>query len=342
MEIQAMLDEIRETWREYKGQIDRLNERLDALEALHGRKKIAGTLSKAVAPDDGTFGRAIMEAGWNLTERPSVKVPLSKALPPLETWRRVQPEQILPMSQDRRWLFPLLPSRDLGNATAVEDFRQSGRTVTGSVERDPAATTDKATLAVDIEHVTVQVRQFAVVIPDIPQQILESVETAEAFFNTEGRFVVEQAIDQHVLAQIQAASPPTSNVGANLIEQVRNAIASMRADGKNPDILVLNATDAVALDLFKQPGTQDYMFTTTVANGATPLWGLQVVEHSSGVVPTLIDRSRLGVLYRGTLTVEANPFSGFRKNTVDLRFEVNALFHVRDPQAAHQIVQSAG
>src|SRR5690606_3189210 len=108
-------------------------------------------------------------------------------------------------------------------------------------------------------------------------------------------------------------NPPTSYTGANLIERVRHAIAAMRAVGAQPDVLVLNPTDAAELDLFRQPGTQDYLFPTRSVGEASPLWGLRVVERTSPTgdePPILLDTRRIGVWYRGMLEVAADPFTG--------------------------------
>src|SRR5690606_11573218 len=122
--------------------------------------------------------------------------------------------------------------------------------------------------------------------------------------------------------------------------QVRHAIAAMRAEGMAPDVRVVNATDAAALDLFRQPGTQDYLFQTREAGAASPLFGLRVVEHPAHIPPLLPDTRQLGVLYLGTLRVAADPFTGFTKNLTNLRFEMNALMHVRNAKAAYLIQQA--
>jgi len=181
-------------------------------------------------------------------------------------------------------------------------------------------------------------------VADIPNQALRSLPQLETFLETEGRFVVAQAIDQHVLREILAENPPTSYMGANLIERVRHAIAAMRAVGAQPGVLVLNPTDAAELDLFRQPGTNDYLFPTRAAGVASPLWNLRVVERTSPTQdepPVLLDTRRIGVWYRGALQVAADPFTGFRQNLTTLRFEVTGVMHVRNPRAAHVIEQVA-
>jgi hypothetical protein len=52
---------------------------------------------------------------------------------------------------------------------------------------------------------------------------------------------------------------------------------------------------------------------------------------------SLLDPAGIGVLYAGTLTAMADPFSSFKKNLVNLRVEVTALFHVRNPNGAYVI-----
>lgn len=313
----------------------------DARMAMDREVAAAMETKRRAEMQDRDFGRAIIKAGWDLHKRPVVALPLAQALPAVETWKVRPPEGILPLGQDRRWLYPHLPTRTLDDGTtAVEDFRQTTRTVTGSVERDPAATTEKARLDVGIEHVVTKVAQLAVVVPDIPNQVLESIDTAAAFFTSEGRFVVEQALDQHVLAAIQAANPGSSYTGADLIERARHAIAVMRADGVNPDVLVLSPADAANLDLTK---TADGLpiYQLREAGAASPLFGLQIVEHPNVTAPMLLDTRALGVLYMGTLRVAADAYTGFSRNVTNLRFEMNALFHVRSPKAAHLIQQAA-
>ncbi len=131
----------------------------DARMAMDREAAAAMETKRRAEMQDQDFGRAIIKAGWDLHKRPVVALPLAQALPNVETWRVRPPEGILPLGQDRRWLYPHLPTRTLDDGTtAVEDFRQVSRAVTGSVERDPAATTEKARLDVGIEHVVTKGR----------------------------------------------------------------------------------------------------------------------------------------------------------------------------------------
>jgi hypothetical protein len=178
---------------------------------------------------------------------------------------------------------------------------------------------------------------FAVTISAIPNEILSSVRALQAFLGAEGRFQVETAIDAHVLDQIVAASPPFGTTGTTLIDKVRNGIATMRATGANPTIIVLNPTDSASLDLSADAG--GYVFAGRTPSSSSPLWGMQVVERAGAGTepPYLIDPVMLGVFYGGTMQFGADPFTGFKKNLTDLRVEIKALFHVRNAEGARRI-----
>jgi hypothetical protein len=58
--------------------------------------------------------------------------------------------------------------------------------------------------------------------------------------------------------------------------------------------------------------------------------------------PLLVDTTRIGVLYLGTMRIDLDPFAGvsgsnFENNTTDIRCEVKVLMHVRSAKAAHRV-----
>ncbi len=58
--------------------------------------------------------------------------------------------------------------------------------------------------------------------------------------------------------------------------------------------------------------------------------------------PYLLDTKMLGVLFIGDTDVMADPFAGasganFKRNLVDLRVELNVLYHVRNAKGARRI-----
>jgi hypothetical protein len=241
--------------------------------------------------------------------------------------------------QDRRYLYTELADQPIDNGDlAVTEFRQTGsRTVTGNIERDPVATTDKATLALAVELANESLSQFAAVVEDVPAKLFDVEAAFAAFLQSELLFQIERALDAHVLSQILAAAPPTGATGTGLIEQVRHAVAAMRALGANPTLLALNPTDAATLDLATTGADNAYVFATRSTGSSSPLWGLRPVEVPGLTEPTLIDPALLGVLYHATGTVMTDPYSGMKKNLVRIRAEVEGLFHVRDIAGAYVI-----
>jgi hypothetical protein len=306
------------------------------------KDQIDGIRAGQSAGNGGGFGAAVISAGFSLKAQPTVNVPASSILskstfPAAGDWNRLAPVTV-PLGQDKRFLYPNLPTTDVNDATAIQDFRQTARTLTGSVQRNLDATTAKATVDATLALVTESLSQFAVTVNDVPNAILESVPLMTQFLNSEGRFQVEKAIDQHVFSQIVASAPPFGVTGTGLVAQLRNGIAAMRAEGANPSIAVVNATDAAALDLTADAG--GYVFATRDVGTASPLFGLTIIERTSATnaeAPYLIDASMLGMLYLGGAKLEADPFSGFRANLTTLRVEVKGLMHIRNAKGARRL-----
>jgi hypothetical protein len=305
--------------------------------------------------DPSGLAKALVDARFDIKSNPSVQVPgwsmKASTFPASTAWGTVISSTpggvsggggggIVPMGKDERFLWPLLPSTDTGRMLSIEDYRQTARTLTGTVERAIDATTAKATVDVTLALVTEALKQEAVLMPSIPNAILQNIPTLDTFMASEGRFQIDKALDAHVLAQIVAATPAFGNTGTGLIAQVRNGIATMRAGGANPTILVVNPTDLAALDLSVQPTVGGYIFPLASTGSSSPLWNLKVVERigSAGTDPPyLIDPQMLGTLYLGAMQFDADPFSEFSKNLTTLRVEVNCLYHVRNIAGARRI-----
>jgi hypothetical protein len=293
-----------------------------------------------------TLADRILERGWDLKKNPSVVIPADELVAPLETraqslpavssWAR-QPGVIVPLGMDQRFLFPNLPTAPAGESSTVLDFKQSARTLTGTVNRVLSSVAAKATLEVTVAAVTEDLQQFAVVLPAIPNQILESIPAFTDYMNGEGSFQIAKAIDTHVLSQIVASTPLFSNVGTTLIDKVRTQIGTMRGSGANPTILVLNPTDSTSLDLLADAG--GYKFPLRDTGTSSPLFGCTVVERIGGGTDPiyLVDPDMLGRLYIGSMRFDADPYTGFAANTTALRVEVNALMHIRNSQGAYRI-----
>jgi len=299
------------------------------------REKFGPMLGTVPASDD--FAGSLLKAGFNPLEgRHSVVLQAAVTPPAASQWK--QPERFIsPLGMDERFMFPSLRQSPAGENSAVVDFRQTARSTTGTVQRAIDAVTDKAEQAATLTAVTEQLVQWAVVISDIPNQLLQSVESLADFVADEGRYRIGQAIDAHVLAQIVAATPPFGQTGADLIAQIRNGVGSMRAVGANPTLLVVNPTDSATLDLSTSGTSTPYIFPMRDTGAASPLFGLKVIERAGSDPKYLIDPEMLGVLYVGDVKVEADPFSGFKANTTRIRVETHGLFHVRQIEGARRV-----
>ncbi|MBA3737326.1 MAG: hypothetical protein H0W97_02035 [Actinobacteria bacterium] len=349
----AEVDEFRENEAMREGRWDEVSAKTreefvrDQAESAQLKAIIDGR--EAVTATGGTFSKAVMAAGFSLRENPSVTIPLSAAIgtkastfPANTDWYRTTPV-ISGLGQDGRFLYPYLEQQNVEGAASVQTFRQTGaRTVTGTVERVLGATTDKATLGLTLTLVNEALKEQAVIIDAVPNAVMESVDMLRQFLESEGKFQLNKSLDAHVMAQIVAAAPPFGTTGTTLIDKVRNGVASMRATGFDPDILVVNPTEGASLDLTADAG--GYIFPSRDIGSSSPLFGLRVIERigAGNEAPYLIDTSALGVIYAGTLRIEADPFAGagganFKKNLTDLRFELKALFHVRQAEGARRI-----
>jgi hypothetical protein len=292
-----------------------------------------------------SFGDTVFRAGFSLKAQPQVTIPLVSALAKAPTWPSVSgwntlAPTIVPLGTDRRWLYPNLVSQSVGAEAAVSDFKETVRTLTGSVQRNLDASTTKANVDTTLTLVSENLSQFAVTVDEIPNAVLESIATARDWLNNEMQFQVQKALDAHCFSQIVAASPPFGNTGGDTITRVRNAISAMRAEGANPDLLVMNSTDAAALDLSTSGTSTPYLFAVREPGGASPLFGLRVIERTSAAgnePPYVLDSNKLGRLYLGTMRIDADPFTGFTENLTTLRCEVKALFHIRDSKGARRI-----
>jgi hypothetical protein len=294
-----------------------------------------------------TLADRILERGWDLKKNPRVVVPAdelvgspvetrAQSLPAVSSWARL-PGVIVPLGMDQRFLFPNLPTAPAGQASTVLDWKQSARTLTGTVNRVLSSVAAKATLDVTVAAVTEDIQQFAVVLAAIPNQILQSIPAFTDYMNSEGQFQIAKALDTHVLSQIVAATPSFSNTGTTLIDKIRTQIGTMRGNGANPTLVVLNPTDSTSLDLLADAG--GYKFPLRDTGTSSPLFGCRVIERIGGGSDPiyLIDPEMLGRLYIGDMSFDADPYTGFASNTTSLRVEVNAIYHVRNVQGAYRV-----
>ena len=190
----------------------------------------------------GGLANAVLQAGFSLASHPSVTISSASAIGAKavtdsigpEAWSVIGPDAVVPYGRDQRFLWQLLPTRNSDGNSAVADFVQTARSVSGSVERAIDATSDKAELGVTVDLTVEELVQWAVTIDAIPNALLESISTLRTFLDSEMRYQVGLATDRHVVEQIVAANPAFTADGSDVISTARNAVADMRAAGASP------------------------------------------------------------------------------------------------------------
>jgi hypothetical protein len=333
--------------------IDELNARMHHPQAAPGAKSFADHLIEGglgQRPDRPHAGfsaksgiRAVEVPGYPIfgpdgTGAKAVTAPAIADMP-----RRVEPG-IVQLGADQRFAFPMFPSIDAGDALVISDYRQTVRGApSGTVERSPVATIDKATLPVTVAVANDPMSQVAIILDGIPVAVVEALPQFRTFADNELRFQLFKALDAHVYTKVNTGAS-FGNTGTGLIAQLRNAVASLQAAGYSPDLAIVNPADAVTLDL-TQDTAGSFVFALRDTGDSSPLWGLRVVVRAgtTGTEPPLVvDTARIGALYLGSLAIDLDPYAGvgganFKKNLVDIRAEQNALMHVRAPTAARRI-----
>ncbi len=340
-QIQALLNEFEDA----KANEDRATTNREAMSQVFGTNRASSPTSdrpidQRMNPGGGLAG-AIFDAGWNLRSHPSVKITGPDLFAALSTdaghYRtpatyRVDP--IATIGMDRRWLWSSLPVQPVGpETTSVDDWSQAARSLAGDVERALAATTEKAVLTVDLAFANTALKTLAVLITDVPTQLLASMTAARSWLNSEGLYQLQTALDGHVQAQITAATPTTEAFATDVLTSLRNGVGSMRANGYNPNLLAVDTTDAATLDLLSD-NTNNYILSSPGARiGPHMVWDVQTVEVTGSAVPTLIDTTRVGQLYVGGMDVLFDPYSKLSTNLVQVRFEMSCLFWIRQSDA---------
>jgi hypothetical protein len=253
--------------------------------------------------------------------------------------RTIRATPTVTVPTDNRYMFPVFEQRPFGDAADVvtTDFEVSTTEAPVSGIEIPVATdTSKAEIDATISLATPTAKVFAVIANGVPARIFDSQPALRDFLSGEMKRHLEVAFDDHVIAAIEGASPPSGSTGSDLIAKVRNAIASHRALGSVPTHLALSPTDAAALDLATDDG--GYVFSVDREGSGSPVWSV-LVREADVAAPTLIDPQRLGLTYLGNAATMVDPYgANMRQNLVSVRVESESVFHLRNPAGAYQIV----
>jgi hypothetical protein len=165
-------------------------------------------------------------------------------------------------------------------------------------------------------------------IRDIPNALFEADGNLGAFLAAEMNRALQHAIDQHVTDSINAASPDSSaGTSSDLLEELRYAKAELADKGVAANLAILTPESGVTVDLVKE---------IDMPRGFP--FGIRFAESSSADTDYLVEPARAGVLYLGSVKFDRDPYTGFSRNTTNLRAEASLLMVIRDSDAIMGIV----
>lgn len=239
-----------------------------------------------------------------------------------------------PLGADARYLYPVLQQEGVpASATAVDSFRQKSRTLAdpAAMIRAIDASTTKPSTSTETELVHEALKQIATINDGVKNIFLEN-QAFRSFIDQDLRQAYSEAVDFHVISEIQAALPQASDNGDNLIEAAVHAAEMVAAAGHNPRILAASPQDLIAIQLLRQPVSEDYVGDSM----DRVLAGLRRVAVPGLTTPLVLDPSAAGTLYVSPVRFASFEENAGATNTSTIRIESNGLFVVQRPLAIAQ------
>jgi hypothetical protein len=146
----------------------------------------------------------------------------------------------VPLGYDRRWIFPVLPTTAVSDATtSVQYLRQSARTLAGTaVIRPLDATSAKPETSSTVEFKVQQLEQVATISRDIPR-----IHAAQPMFQRvieqDLRLSIGDGLDEVVRRGIAQAGTIVKGTD-DILEVTRKAMTLIEAEGYSPDTLAID------------------------------------------------------------------------------------------------------
>jgi hypothetical protein len=278
----------------------------------------------------GFFENRSAEVGWD--EFRAITWSAGTVLTDLNPVRR----DGVPLGYDTRWLYPVLPTTAVSDATtSVQYLRQSGRVLAGTaVIRALDATSTKPSVAGTAELVSAQLQQVAAIHPDIPR-IHAAQPLFQSIVETDLRLSISDGLDEIVRRGVTTAGTAAAVTG-NIVDKVRKAKTVVQAQGYNPNVLAIDPAGAEALDLLKTSGSEA-MYVFAPGQAAPAPWGLQMrVWKTAGTA--ILDAAAFGRLYVAPVELRSFEQDAGATNRQTVRMETNALYTVERVSAGLRII----
>ena len=200
---------------------------------------------------------------------------------------------------DTRYLYPNLRTQGVNSdETGVRSYRQKSRSFasTSSMIRDIDETSAKPETNTVSEVVHAPLKQIAHVSTGTPNVLLANP-AFRGWVNTDMVLGYRNAVDAHVVTEIQAAGIPGGGGGANAFEDVLYTQEVIRSAGYQPTIVVVSPGDALAIQLLQLTNGDSYVF----AQPAPAFVVSPAVGDGEGFVA---DASALGILFLSPFSLQ--------------------------------------
>jgi len=246
----------------------------------------------------------------------------------------------VPLGFDVRYCWPAFPRVGVGaGVTSIDVVQQTARALppAANVVRAIDATTPKPEVGSELNIAHTALAQVAAIQSGIPNIHLQQP-TVNTVVEQDLRLAINEALDKLILDALAAAA--FQDPGADeLIVSVRKCITTLRAEGYNPDVLLLTPAADELLDTLVSGiagGVNDYVFAAGSFSPSS-IFGLGRRVSKSVPAPVVVDSGALGRLYASPVSLAKFEADNGTTNTSNVRLELNAAFGLERITAAVRI-----
>ena len=332
-------DQLDERARGHKSAQDRAG-MLDALDMLPKPSHVAGQ------PRAATVFDSVKAAGWEFGRKASIPTEVAIGTKAIiddpDNAQILRVPGILAETADTRFVYPRLPLSDPGDATSVTALVSQGRSLDADVA-DLTSTAEKA--VTDSAAVLVDFRmQRAATVSNFYSNGIVQLSAFRTLINDDLTTAYRQALDAYVVGELVSGAETTDDddgSDGSLIGQIRVGQKVVQDAGMTPNLVIPSSADAMALDLLRAVPTGAYLLDPSPrANGATPLFGMDVVVGVGVTDPIVMDTSAAQV-YVGRAEFSADATTEFSTNQSRFRLESPCLCVVRAPQGIYVVAATS-
>jgi hypothetical protein len=142
----------------------------------------------------------------------------------------------VPLGYDQRWLYPVLPTTGVDQATtAIQYLREASRTTAGTAPLTDTST--KPETSTTVEYQTLQLNQVATVSSNIPR-ILAAQPMFQSLVESDLRLSISDGLDEVVRRGVATAGTAAAVTG-DILEKTRRAMTVVQSNGYNPNVLAI-------------------------------------------------------------------------------------------------------